>query len=266
MANIHPSSFVSSSAVIEDGVEIGPFCSVGDSVTLRKGVRLVSHVSVDGIIEIGEGTIVYPFASLGHPPQDLKYSGETSRTVIGRECVIREHVTIQPGTKGDRMETVIGNNCLLMVGSHVAHDCVVGNRVIMANNATLSGHVTLEDHVILGGLSAVHQFVRIGAYAMIGGMSGVEKDVLPYGLVKGERAYLSGLNVVGLKRNNFSYQDIQRLQASFDLIFDREGTLAERVEKLKTLQAAEPDENCKALIDFISASKKSLCSPKAESI
>lgn len=259
---IHPMAVVDPNATIEDGVHIGPFCSVGPWAVLRTGVKLVSHVSIAGRIDIGARTLVYPFASLGHPPQDLKYDGEASETIIGPECTIREYVTIQPGTKGDRMRTTVGERCLLMVGVHIAHDCVVGNNVIMANQATLGGHVVIEDNVIVGGLSAVQQFVRIGKHAIIGGMSGVEKDVLPYAMIMGERAHLSGLNVVGLRRHQFSNQAIQRIQDTYHLIFSEEGTLAERMEKIKAMLANEPSPECDDLLRFIALSKKSLCTPK----
>lgn len=259
---IHPTAVVAPNAKLAEGVHVGPFCYVGPHVVLHSDVKLVSHISLDGRIEIGARTTVYPFASLGHPPQDLKYDGEESETIIGEDCRIREYVTIQPGTKGDRMRTVVGNHCLLMVGSHIAHDCIVGNNVIMANQATLGGHVVVEDNVIIGGLSAVQQFVSIGAHAIIGGMSGVEKDVLPYGMVIGERAHLSGLNIVGLRRHEFSNATIQRIQDAFHLIFSDEGTLTERTEKLKLDLEKNPSPECSELLRFIAMSKRSLCAPK----
>ena len=201
---IHPSAVVSSKAQIGDNVEIGPFCVVGDDVKIGEGTILKSHVVVEGDTVIGKNNIIFPFASIGLEPQDLKFKGEKSRVEIGDNNKIREHVTIHLGTQDGAMVTKIGSNCLLMVGVHIAHDCVVGNHVIFANNATLAGHVEVGDHVVIGGLSAVHQFVRIGAGAMIGGMSGVESDVFPNGLVMGERASLAGLNLVGLKRREIS--------------------------------------------------------------
>jgi UDP-N-acetylglucosamine acyltransferase len=234
---IHPTAIIEPGAVIGENVAIGPYCHVGGNVVLRAGVTLHSHVVVAGHTEIGAGTTVYPFASLGHPPQDLKFKGEASRLVIGEGNVIREHVTMNPGTEGGGMLTAIGNGGLFMVGAHVAHDCRVGDRVIMANNATLAGHVHLGEHAIIGGLSAVHQFVRIGAHAMIGGMSGVENDVIPYGLVMGERAKLAGLNLVGLERRGFSKADISTLRRAYRILFGPQGTLAERLDEASEMYA-----------------------------
>lgn len=228
-ANIHPSAVVDAAARIGTGVEIGPFCVVGPHVVLGDYVRLVSHVCIDGRTNIGEGTIVYPFASLGHAPQDLKYKGEPSELIIGRHNRIRENVTMNTGTEGGGMVTRIGDGGLFMVGVHIGHDCQVGDNVIFANNATLGGHVVVGDHAVLGGLSAVHQFVRIGAHAMIGGMSGVEADVIPYGMVKGDRAFLAGLNLVGLQRRGFAKDDIHALRAAFRQLFEGEGQMAERI-------------------------------------
>lgn len=227
---IHPSSIVSETAQLSDDVVIGPFCTIGPNVKLGKGVRLISHVVVDGHTEIGEETVVYPFAVLGTAPQDLKFKGEQSQLIIGARNKIRENVTMNPGTEHGGMKTVVGSDCLFMVGSHVAHDCQVGNRVILANNATLAGHVHVGDFAILGGLSAVHQFVRIGAHAMIGGMSGVESDVIPYGLVKGERASLHGLNLVGMERRGYTRDDVVTARNAYKAIFHATGTLAERIE------------------------------------
>lgn len=231
-ANIHPSAIVDPGARIGTGVEIGPFCVVGPHVVLGDYVRLVSHVAIDGRTAIGEGTIVYPFASLGHAPQDLKYKGEPSELIIGRNNRIRENVTMNTGTEGGGMVTRVGDGGLFMVGVHIGHDCQVGNNVIFANNATLGGHVVVGDHAVLGGLSAVHQFVRIGAHAMIGGMSGVEADVIPYGLVKGDRAFLAGLNLVGLQRRGFAKDDIHALRAAFRQLFEGEGALADRINSV----------------------------------
>ncbi len=225
---IHPSAVVDPAARLGTGVEIGPFCVVGPDVELGDGVRLLSHVAVAGRTRIGAGSVVYPFASLGHAPQDLKYKGEPSELVIGRNNRIRENVTMNPGTEGGGMVTRVGDNGLFMVGVHVGHDCIVGNNVILANNATLGGHVEVGDFAVLGGLSAVHQFVRIGPHAMIGGMTGVEADVIPYGLVKGERGFLAGLNLVGLERRGFAKEEINGLRAAFKQLFAGEGTLAER--------------------------------------
>lgn len=228
-ANIHPSAVVDPAARLGAGVEIGPFCLVGPHVVLGDFVRLISHVVVEGHTTIGEGTVIFPFASIGHAPQDLKYKGEPSELIIGRHNRIRENVTMNTGTEGGGMVTRVGDNGLFMVGVHIGHDCIVGNNVIMANNATLGGHVVVGDHAVLGGLSAVHQFVRIGAHAMIGGMSGVEADVIPFGLVKGDRAFLAGLNLIGMQRRGYARDDIHALRAAFRQLFEGNGDMADRV-------------------------------------
>ncbi len=231
-SDIHSTAIVSPKATIGKGVKIGPYCVVEDNVTLGDDVRLYSHVVVSGRTTIGSKTNVFPFASLGSAPQDLKYHGEPSVLVIGSNCSIREHVTMNPGTEGGGMKTIVGDNCLFMVGSHVAHDCIVGNNVIMANNATIGGHVNIGDFAIIGGLAAVHQHVRIGAHAMIGGMSGVEADVIPFGLVKGERAFLAGLNLVGMERRGISRDQIKVTQKAFQDLFNERGTFEERIEEV----------------------------------
>lgn len=231
---IHPTAVIEKGAELGEGVRIGPYCVIGPNVKLGNNVILKSHVAVDGYTTIGDGTVIFPFASIGHAPQDLKYMGEKSELIIGNNNKIREHVTMNPGTqadRGNRMKTVVGDNNLFMVGSHVAHDCTIGSNVVMANNATLAGHVEIGDFVIIGGLAAIQQFVRIGPYAMIGGMSGVEHDVIPFGLVKGERAYLAGLNYIGLGRRGFTKEQVQALMRAFEQIFDNAGTLSERIEK-----------------------------------
>ncbi len=210
---------------------------------------------------VGADTRIFPFASIGHEPQDLKYAGEKSRLVIGSKNVIREHVTMNPGTAGGGMETRVGNGCLFMVGVHVAHDCRIGDNVVMANNATLGGHVVVSDNAVLGGLSAVHQFVRIGQHAMIGGMSGVERDVIPYGSVMGDRARLSGLNIIGMQRRGFARDEIQSLRSAFQTLFGETGTLSERVDEIadryREIRAVQD------IVDFIRAdSSRALCQPK----
>lgn len=232
MSQIHPTSIIDPAARIGKDVSIGPFCVIGPNVELGDRVELKSHVAIDGHTVIGEDSRVFPFASLGHAPQDLKYRGEPSRLVIGRRNTIREHVTMNPGTETGAMETRVGDDGLFMVGVHVAHDCIIGNRVIMANNATLGGHVQVGDHVLIGGLAAVHQFVRIGSFAVIGGMSGVESDVIPYGRVKGERAHLAGLNLIGLERGGFEKDTVKTLQKATKQLFDGEGTFDERIARM----------------------------------
>lgn len=259
--NMHPTAVIDRQAQIAADTVIGPYCVVGPQVRLGQGVVLKAHVVIDGRTRIGENTVVYPFASLGSAPQDLKYSGEDSELVIGKNNVIREHVTMNPGTKGGSMKTVIGDNGLFMVGSHVAHDCVIGNNVIMANNATLGGHVHVGDHVVIGGLAAVHQWVRIGEHAVIGGMSGVESDVIPYGRVKGERAFLAGLNLVGLERRGFTKEDIKDLQRAFNQLFGDEGTLDNRIEMV-----ANDFKNIESVMNIVSfaraKTKFPLCQPQ----
>lgn len=228
--NIHPTAIVDPSAKLGVNVTIGPYSIVGPKVELHDNVELKSHVVVDGITKIGEGTIIFPFASIGSAPQDLKFHGEESELIIGKNNRIREHCTMNPGTESGAMKTIVGDNGLFMMSTHVAHDCVVGNNVIMANNATLAGHVIVGDHVLIGGLSAVHQFIRIGSYAVIGGMSGVESDVIPYGRVKGERAFLAGLNLIGLERNGFAKDQVRNLQRAMNQLFGDEGTFDERIE------------------------------------
>ncbi len=261
MTSIHPTAVIEPGAKLGTDVKIGPFCVVGANVQLGDRVELKSHIAVDGYTTIGEETVIYPFASIGHAPQDLKYKGEKSELIIGKRNKIREHVTMNPGTVGDKMKTVVGDNCLFMMSSHVAHDCTVGSNVILANNATLAGHVEVGDFAIIGGLAAIHQFVRIGPYAMIGGMSGVEYDVIPFGLVKGERAHLAGLNYVGLERRGYTKEQIQLLMKAFKDLFDNQGTLAERTDKVANDYKA--DQTVMRVIDFIRAKEgRSVLQPR----
>ncbi|SMF70570.1 acyl-[acyl-carrier-protein]--UDP-N-acetylglucosamine O-acyltransferase [Tistlia consotensis] len=262
MTAIHPTAIVEAGARLGEGVEIGPFCLVGPEVELGDRVKLYSHVVVTGHTSVGAGTRIFPFASIGHPPQDLKYAGEASRLEIGRDNIVREQVTMNPGTEGGGLLTKVGDGCLFMVGAHVAHDCRVGDRVILANNATLAGHVQVGDQAIVGGLSAIHQFVRIGAHAMIGGMSGIEHDVIPYGLAMGDRARLSGLNLVGLKRRGYSRAEIQGLMAAYERLFDGEGTLVERVARVA--ESYNAFDTVRDLVAFVQAdSSRALCQPRA---
>jgi UDP-N-acetylglucosamine acyltransferase len=263
--NIHSSAIVSHSAHIGKGVEIGPYCVVGGHVKLGDNVKLHSHVVVEGRTTIGDGTQIFPFASIGHIPQDLKFKGEESTLVIGKNNIIREHVTMNPGTEGDKLITKVGNNCLFMMSSHVAHDCVVGNHVILANNATLAGHVHVGDHAIIGGLAAIHQFVRIGHHAMIGGMSGIENDVIPYGQAMGERASLVGLNLVGLKRGAFEREEIHLLRNAYRLLFSQEGTLQERLDDVTEM--FKDNKGAMEIVNFIRANtSRAICQPKHGSL
>ena len=230
MKTIHATAIINPNATMGKDIAIGPYCIVGQDVHLGDGVRLHSHVVIDGRTTIGTETEIYPFSSIGLRPQDLKYKGEESELIIGARNTIREYVTMNPGTADGGMRTIIGDDCLFMASTHVAHDCIVGNHVIMANNATIAGHVEVGDFAIIGGLSAVHQFVKIGKHAIIGGMSGVENNVIPYGSVVGDRARLSGLNIVGLRRRAFLKEDIKNLRTAYRMLFAEEGTLAERTE------------------------------------
>jgi UDP-N-acetylglucosamine acyltransferase len=264
MPEIHDTAMVDPAAEIAEDVRVGPYCTVGPKATLERGVRLQSHVVVDGRTHLGAGVQVYPFATVGTNPQDLKYKGEDTALEVGAGTVIREHCTLNPGTVGDKLVTRVGRNCVLMVGAHVAHDCQVGDNVIMANQATLGGHVHVGERAFLGGLCAVHQFSRIGKGAMIGGMSGVENDVIPYGLVIGNRARLSGLNVVGLKRRGLAKSDLQTLRAAYQELFHGRGeTFRERLDRVAetygALQAVAD------IVAFIRAdSDRSLCQPAAD--
>jgi UDP-N-acetylglucosamine acyltransferase len=261
MPEIHPTAIVAPGARLADDIIIGPYCVVGEHVALSAGVRLKSHVVVEGRTTIGERTRIFPFAAIGHEPQDLKYDGEPSSLEIGSDNTIREHVTMNPGTAGGGMVTRVGSHCLFMVGAHVAHDCQIGDHVILVNNATLAGHVIMEDYAILGGLSAVHQFVRVGRHAMIGGMSGVERDVIPYGQVMGDRARLNGLNIIGLQRRGFSRDDIQALRNAYNCLFGDVGTFSERVDEMvRRFGGIGPVDD---LIAFIRAdSSRAICQPK----
>jgi UDP-N-acetylglucosamine acyltransferase len=233
MTEVHPTALVDSRAELADDVAIGPYCVVGPEVRLDAGVVLHSHVVVEGRTHLAAGVQVYAFAAVGTRPQDLKFAGEPSRLEVGANTIIREHCTLNPGTRGDRMETTVGADCVLMVGTHIAHDCVVADSVVMANQATLAGHVQVGESAFLGGLCAIHQFSRIGQGAMIGGMSGVENDVIPYGLVVGNRARLTGLNLVGLRRRGVPKTEVQKLRAAYQTLFlDREGTFQERLERV----------------------------------
>jgi UDP-N-acetylglucosamine acyltransferase len=263
MTQIHPSAIVSPEAKLGQDVEIGPFCTVGPKVRLGDGVRLVSHVVVDGATAIGAGTQVYPFAFLGGAPQHLAHKGEDTRLVIGERNTIREHVTMHTGTVGGGGVTTVGSDSLYMVGAHVAHDCVIGDRVTFANNATLGGHVVIGDFVFMGGLSAVHQFTRIGRYSFVGGGGVVTKDIIPYGSVWGNHAHLEGLNLVGLKRRGFTREAINALRAAYRLLFADEGTFQERLDDVVEAHAGTPE--VMEIVDFIRAeANRPLCLPERE--
>jgi UDP-N-acetylglucosamine acyltransferase len=262
MTSIHPTAIIEKGAQIAPDAAIGPYCVIGPEVVVGAASRLVSHIAVSGRTRIGDRCTVYPFASLGHPPQDLKFKGEKSELVIGNDNTIREQVTMNPGTEGGGMITSVGDRCLFMVGAHVAHDCRIGSGVILANNATLGGHVEVGDHAIIGGLAAVHQFVRIGRHAIIGGMSGVENDVIPYGSVMGERAGLAGLNLVGLKRRGFDRDAIHALRNAYKQLFEGpEGTFAERTTQVKD-EFGKNAEVMEILLFIQQRRDRSLCMPR----
>jgi len=258
--SIHPSAIIEDGAEIGENVKIGPFCVVGNNVKLQDNVELISHVVVLGNTDIGSNSVIHPFASIGNVPQDLKYHGENSRLIIGRNNVIRENVTMNPGTEGGGMVTKIGDDCLFMAGAHVAHDCQIGSHVIFANNATVGGHCIIGDSVVLGGLSAVHQFVRIGKLAFVGGMSGIENDVIPFATALGNRAHLGGLNVVGMKRCGFEHRQIHVIRDAYRVLFAEQGTIQERRQQLAELY--EDNEDVNEILNFLKdGAQRSLCTP-----
>ena len=260
--SIHNTAIIDKKAKLGNYINVGPYSIIGPNVQIKSRVKIHSNVNIQGYTVINEDTEIFPFASIGTIPQDLKYHGEKSKLIIGKKNTIREHVTINPGTKGGGLITKIGNNCLLMVGSHVAHDCILGNNVIMANNATLGGHVKIDEFAIIGGLSAIHQYARIGKHAMVGGMSGVENDVIPYGSVMGNRAHLSGLNIIGLKRRGFNRKQIHDLRTAFRLIFSIEGTVFERIND--ALKIYKRNNVVMDIIRFIKnkSALRAVCQPK----
>jgi len=258
MTHIHPTAAVAPGAVIGQGCTIGPACVVGPEVVLGDGVELISHVVVDGRTRLGDGVKVFPFATVGMAPQDLKYKGEPTRCEIGARTLVREHATIHRGSVGGHGITSVGADCMIMAVAHVAHDCTLHDRVILANNVMLGGHVEIGDTVFVGGGTAIHQFVRIGRQAVIGGMSGVEADVIPYGSAMGNRARMIGLNLIGLKRRGFTRPQIHALRAAFRLLFKEPGVFSER---LAAAEARWLDEAPVAeIFAFIKApSKRGLC-------
>ncbi|CFX41347.1 UDP-N-acetylglucosamine acetyltransferase [Candidatus Filomicrobium marinum] len=258
---IHPTAIIEDGAKVGAGCRIGPYCIVGPQVELAEDVELLSHVVVQGRTKIGARTRIFPFASIGHQPQDLKYKGEPSTLTIGADCMIREGVTMNPGTEGGGMETTVGDHCAFLANSHIGHDCHVGSHVIFSNNVMLAGHCQVGDYVILGGGAAVIQFARVGAHAFLGGMSGLENDLIPYGMALGNRAYLSGLNIVGLQRRGFTRQQIHDLRRAYRLLFADEGNLAERMEDVA--QEFADHAIVVEILDFIrEGGKRSLCTPK----
>ena len=255
---IHRTAVISTKAKISNNTKIGPYCIIDDEVSIEEGCELISHVHISGNTKIGKNNKFFPFSSVGTIPQDLKYSGEDSKLVIGKNNTFRENVTINPGTKNGGMITKIEDNCLFMVGSHIAHDCQISSNVILANNVTLAGHVVIDNNAIIGGLSGVHQFIHIGKYAMIGGMSGVGSNIIPYGLYLGIRDNLRGLNIIGLKRKNVDIETISKIKKIFKKIFCEQNSLEKNIKNLNQeeksiLEVAE-------ILDFISLNlKRGIC-------
>jgi len=261
VSTIHPLSVVDPAAQLGANVVIGPFCTVGPHAVLGDGVELLSHAAVAGRTTIGARSKVFPFASIGHQPQDLKFHGEPSTLEIGADCLIREGVTMNPGTEGGGMVTKVGDRCTFLANAHVAHDCIVGNDVIFSNNVMLAGHCSVGDFAIIGGGAAVHQFCRIGSHAFIGGMSAVENDVIPYGIAIGNRAHLAGLNIVGLKRRGFDRDVIHAIRRAYRLLFADEGTLQERMDDVENEFSAHATVH--EIIGFIrQGGNRSVCTPR----
>ncbi|SNX67673.1 acyl-[acyl-carrier-protein]--UDP-N-acetylglucosamine O-acyltransferase [Cereibacter ovatus] len=260
MAEIHPSAIVEPGAVIGEGCKIGPFALIGPEVTLGRDVVVKSHAVVTGWTEVGEGTVIFPFAVVGEVPQDLKYRGERTRLIVGARCRIREGATLNCGTEGGGGVTRVGDDCLLMTGAHVGHDATLGNRVILANQAAIAGHCWIGDDVIVGGLSGVHQWVRVGRGAIIGAVTMVTNDVLPHGLVQAPRGELDGLNLVGLKRRGVSRAEITALRAAYQMLAQGEGTFLDRARRL----SEETDSpHVREMTDFIlAASDRSFLTPQ----
>ena len=262
MNNIHSTAIVSSKARLGNNIQIGPYCIIKENVEIGNDCKIIANVYIDGDTKIGEKCIFYPFSSIGTNPQDLKYKGEKSSLKIGNNNIFREYVTVNPGTQGGGLFTTIGNNCLFMISSHIAHDCIIGDNVILVNNASLAGHVTIADYAIIGALSGVHQFCRIGKHSMIGAMSGIDSDVIPYGTVLGNRAFLSGLNIIGLKRRGFSKTVIQDLKKAYGVLFiSNEGTISERIKEVS--EDFKKNEPVMEIVDFLTKEKsRSICKPK----
>ena len=262
MNNIHSTAIVSPKAELGNNIFIGPYCIINENVKINDNCKFLANVYMEGNTTVGANCTFYPFSTIGTMPQDLKYKGEKSELTIGNNNTIREHVTINPGTSGGGLITSIGNNCLLMVGCHVAHDCKIENNVILVNNASLAGHVIVEDFAIIGALSGVHQFCRIGKHSMIGAMSGIDSDVIPYGTVLGNRAFLSGLNIIGLKRRGFSKDIIQDLKKAYGVLFvSNEGTISDRIKEVS--EDFSKNTPVMEIVDFLTKEKsRSICKPR----
>ena len=259
--NIHPTAIISENALIDPTVTIGPYSIIGDNVKLNANVKIHSHVIIEGITEIGENCEIHPFAVIGSKTPDRKYKGEESRLIIGKNTILREHVTIHPGTAAGKMLTKIGDNCLIMGCCHVAHDCIVGDNVVIVNNAGLAGHVEVGDNVIIGGLSGIHQFVKIGNNAIIGFMAAVDSDVIPYGAIKGERAYLAGINIIGMRRANITNARILKVNKLVNEIFGEED-ISDKLDLL--IEKYGNEKEVLDIINFVKNNehKRNLCSTR----
>jgi UDP-N-acetylglucosamine acyltransferase len=255
--SIHATAIIDKNAQIAESAEIGPYCIIHEGAVIGEGARLLSNVIIEGDTEIGPGTTVYPFASIGLPPQDLKYKKEKTGVKIGSNNIIREYVTVHRGSVGGAGYTIVGDENFIMAYSHIAHDCKLGSKIIMANVATLAGHIEVQDHAVLGGLIAVHQFVRIGAYAMVGGMSGIAQDVPPYTMAMGPRACLYGLNLIGLRRHGFSQETINELSKAYRMLFRSKNTIKEAIKRVQ--EEIPYTDEIKALIEFVKASRRGIC-------
>ncbi|MEE9314683.1 MAG: acyl-ACP--UDP-N-acetylglucosamine O-acyltransferase [Rhizobiaceae bacterium] len=259
LTNIHPSAVVEDGAKLGNDVRIGPFCHVGPDVVLGDGVELLSHVSLHGITTIGTNTRIFPFASVGNEPQDMKFHGERVTLEIGDSCIIREGVTMNPGTEGGGSVTKVGNNCVFLANSHVAHDCIVGNNVIFSNNVMLAGHCIVGDYVIFGGGGGAHQFCRVGHHAFVGGLSGLEGDLIPFGTAIGNRASLAGLNLIGMKRSGVSRESIHAVRGAYKELFAGDRPVQDVALELRETTS---DEALIDMLDFITASAdRALCTP-----
>ncbi|KIZ40836.1 MULTISPECIES: acyl-ACP--UDP-N-acetylglucosamine O-acyltransferase [Rhodopseudomonas] len=257
MSKIDPTARVEDGATIGDGTSVGPYCMIGRDVVIGANCKLIGHVHITGHTSIGDGCTIYPFASLGTPPQSLGYKGEPTKLTIGNDCTIRESVTMNLGTASGRGVTRLGDRAFIMTGSHIGHDCIVGNDVIFANTATLAGHCEVGDYTFIGGVTALQQFVRIGPQVMIGGLSGVRDDVIPYALARGAPARLEGLNIVGMRRRKISRERLTLIRAFFDELFHRPGLFADRLQSVQ--HRGDEDPAIAEILTFISGGKRPLC-------
>ena len=261
MAKIHPTAIVEAGALLGDDVIVGPYCVIGSRVSIGERTEVISHVTISGRTSIGADCVIHPFVALGGPPQHTRYKGEDVALNIGARCVVREHVTMNLGTPFGRGSTDIGDDCFFMIGSHVAHDCVIGHHVIFTNNVVVGGHVEVGNYVNIGGNSAVHQFARIGDYAFVGGMTGLEGDLIPYASCMGDRAEIATLNYVGLRRRGFSREVIHKIRSACKLLFGEEGAMSVRAERVAQQFGDVPE--AMEIVKFIRAGNhRSLCLPR----